>query len=1539
MTQQDSDDAVGEVAMGESIDDASSISDDALRTHYRQSIDVWEQMSTVDSAGMGIDYESLIVPGTASSNARAWYRYDDQHIGLSAVDADIDDIDEVTAGRPWSMSADREQLIDELLGWDYRLPHLSINYQRRTADEWTTKVDGDWVSGRPLPDYDDIDALTLFADVDLEADAKERPVDPHARERIEILLGRWRDAYAGAVGDDWDAVRMLDSVGGTYVLLRPAVTAPICEFALHEFDTTGQQLLIDEISSRWRAFNDDIQSAIDADSNWDAFGLDGNTNKNRLFKPPLAVHKSLPGVVTPIDIDDINFEFTHVSDVDGDLIEKTESWAASFTAREDDSIETNWAGELLASLFEDVAADNWRSDIRDWITDRQTADAAGHEQAAVGANADDIDVERRELTSDVSLVASKAAVWDTIDSLDCEQVAHALGCISSSERQDADDATRIEVTWRQSGSGDSAMVNSDQFSDMDGMEGKGGPADLVAYNQLGTDQTAPTDWRSDSNQIETVLRWFWGSRFDVPVFVPERGSDREEAGRYQRTPNWAIRQVAELLDIAPAVAFDNETDECLVPRLFNRILTALEQADINHGRKRKAVRINAAGDSIDAADLDIDIDAVIAGSPIDINSDTADDDGHSASPSGEDASTETNATATTWADQYSIEERDNVTESGGTYHTTVPGVDLQWIELDSGRAGWGWTDTQTGKDGIERRHYDIVINADIELISRLEFTNQRHKNTQWKLRVNPTLEGENARTVTLTPAAFNGSRELREELVGQCESVVFNTHGKGIKAVNELKQFVHSQTASRRIAHDKIELVNDDEEPVFVTPAGTIGVDGWIDGAKHTYHGIADGVEGDWRADPDTICAVDDDLVRQVCELLPRVRDDREQWLSMIGYAFASSFRPILFNQPASRVDTWNLLHVSGKSGAGKSAVAKTLSGALGMNMKSTTGAEKTSHAQEHMFSATNGMPVAMDEYNPVNWANWKTTAFHEHLKKSTDAQSIEKGNPDQSLTEYRFEVSPMVLGEQTLPESIPALPRRAIEVSLSTTATKADSETASLFNDLRGLKDDDYQSGLHHHAVAWWSHVCDDGSDALELVNRWHETMEWIEAGLQRRDIDIHTELEREMHQQGLQTVTFGLQRWREFAVEQGADPDVLFTDTDIIDTLEYLIKQKTGEQATSINNEDTLLELFASAAAIRNEGEEYSTPSQKYVEYGEHYRLVHADSATPTELRFHLKSSLPQLSKYIRDYDINIELYEKSDYYRWFDSSSDDPDTPVTGVQKRTSLNESRRRCVSIRFDELTDSLDIHPDDIIPTWVDVFDDDDMNDDDNTDGNGDVAPDHESSTVNMGNYNVDTVEMTPLADIDTDQPIASTTASIEFGESDQVATDDNGPDIKATLTGDDGTEATLIAWNAADIELPIDRTGALTCEEVTVRGAQPSQYEETLQLTVTDQTVITPAVDPGQQSIYDINADSDDRNDNEQASVTDGGTTDDFDAPDQATRIERIRNILEDTDGPIEHEKLISKTDWSAVVVTATLEPLLRRQAIMKTDAGYVLS
>jgi hypothetical protein len=165
-------------------------------------------------------------------------------------------------------------------------------------DDWATRVkntetdEKTWIPEKPLPDYPDIEALSLFADVDFSAEAKTRPVDADTRQRIENILEQWIERYAAAVGGDTDAVGVLDSVGGTYVMLRPAATAPICEYAHNALDADARGALINEIGTRWREHTKQIDSSISdgAGGSWRAFGLDGKTHKNRLYKAPLALH-------------------------------------------------------------------------------------------------------------------------------------------------------------------------------------------------------------------------------------------------------------------------------------------------------------------------------------------------------------------------------------------------------------------------------------------------------------------------------------------------------------------------------------------------------------------------------------------------------------------------------------------------------------------------------------------------------------------------------------------------------------------------------------------------------------------------------------------------------------------------------------------------------------------------------------------------------------------------------------------------------------------------------------------------------------------------------------------------------------------------------------------------------------------------------------------------------------------------------------------------------------------------------------------------
>jgi hypothetical protein len=532
------------------------------------------------------------------------------------------------------------------------------------------------------------------------------------------------------------------------------------------------------------------------------------------------------------------------------------------------------------------------------------------------------------------------------------------------------------------------------------------------------------------------------------------------------------------------------------------------------------------------------------------------------------------------------------------------------------------------------------------------------------------------------------------------------------------------------------------------------------------------------------------------------------------------------------------MMHISGKSGAGKSAVAKTLQGALGMNSKSTTGAEKTSHAQEHMFSATNGMPVAMDEYNPQNWANWKADAFHEHLKKSTDAQSIEKGNADQSLTEYRFEVSPMVLGEQQLPESMPALPRRAVEVTLQTLSTERGTDTAERFNTLRGLSDDDWGLGLHHHAVAFWSDVCSAAESPIDVVNQWHQTNDWLREQLDARGIDIDGELPRAMHQQGLQTVAFGLRRWRQFALDAGADPSLLFDDADVVDTLEHLIQEKTGEHAASVDNENALLELLGDAAAIRDPGGEYSVESQPYAAYDTQYTVVNQHTDDPTELRLHLKSVLTQLSKFSRDYGIDATIYQKSDYYRWFKSAAENPDSIVTTASQRTYLGDSQKMCVGVDFEGLTDELDVHRDDLLPDWV-AADSTPSGTDDDDDGGSDGDSSDAIASLQEGDRDV--AVTADVASVDADQPDAI--------------------DHKATLEGASGSIEAVV-WDDADKE-----GGFVEGDSVTVAHASVGEFKGDLQLNVNAETMLErqqPSIEPQQ-----------DQSDSDATAATDGGDAD----------------------------------------------------------------
>lgn len=76
------------------------------------------------------------------------------------------------------------------------------------------------------------------------------------------------------------------------------------------------------------------------------------------------MHKSLDGVVTPLDTESPTYEFTHLSEADGELIDDATEWAAEFTAGHDNAVRP-----IVATLWSDeyADADTWDEALTAWI--------------------------------------------------------------------------------------------------------------------------------------------------------------------------------------------------------------------------------------------------------------------------------------------------------------------------------------------------------------------------------------------------------------------------------------------------------------------------------------------------------------------------------------------------------------------------------------------------------------------------------------------------------------------------------------------------------------------------------------------------------------------------------------------------------------------------------------------------------------------------------------------------------------------------------------------------------------------------------------------------------------------------------------------------------------------------------------------------------------------------------------------------------------------------------------------------------------------
>lgn len=447
----------------------------------------------------------------------------------------------------------------------------------------------------PLPDYADLDAMAIAVDIDLEDEHKTRPLAPAQRESFERVVAGYVDAFADVVGTR-DHVFALDSVGGAYVFIPPAVTGPIGD----AFEADAQGRIFEELATRAREFTAEIEEELAADfdgEDADLWSADHITHKNRQFKSPLSIHKRIDGVVHPIDTDDISYEFRPLGDVDDETVATCQEWARGFTSSE----HATAVEALVAALWPEASAeaDDWREALRTWVEEQRAGErrqSARLAEVKTGAPAGTDEA----VEGDTSSTGNLDEIYQAVDQLDPFAVAEKT--IVHRWTEDVTDATdrsgpgkrAFIPTWGTDYNSGNANYVDEKGVWVDTANGVHGTVVEMAL-------IAAEGWRR--GKIATGADWFRGLDelrklgFDIPEYDPpastvdhdhghgataEHGIEeceppRRDAEPFDAEERWAELQGDRFDDVLAHDGIDLWGDEAGAGKTTNAALGALDR--------------------------------------------------------------------------------------------------------------------------------------------------------------------------------------------------------------------------------------------------------------------------------------------------------------------------------------------------------------------------------------------------------------------------------------------------------------------------------------------------------------------------------------------------------------------------------------------------------------------------------------------------------------------------------------------------------------------------------------------------------------------------------------------------------------------------------------------------------------------------------------------------------------------------------------------------------------------------------------------------
>lgn len=546
-----------------------------IREHYKRARPALEAVGALDP--------KETVQSLGNYDYHGWYETRPE-TSVEAIEAGYD-----LRGRVFGLIDDYSlvtQAIDRVL-------YSTISYTETDAIAWNayqqTDKGKDWQNDyKPTPEYGDLAGYAPFADIDLADEYKERPLPEEKQKIVERTIAAYIEEFSQLAGAG-DSVFALDSVGGAYVLISPQTTAPI---ATH-YDGDDRKKVYEALAGRVNDWLGEVRERVN-ERIPQAEGLfepDFLNNKNRLYKAPLSIHKSINGIVHPLDTEAVDYEFVPVSDTDDELVSEVEAWGEAFT---DDTHQTA-LDEIVTTLWDEYDGDGWQAILNAWLDDvearererihaRARREKRQRERRTELADAMDDDADIDDIIAHQNVTPAKQDVFDALDRIDVRDVIRRYAC-NAWDTSNRSHETTFDPNWRNSSSGMSCAVPENENRFIDNGENAGGRA--VKAFALGRGHLSDAGQRLRGRDYWRVVDEMRDEGFDIPHHIPDAGTSDGQ------TPYWAIVKAAVALeicdrdDLTEREASDGSTYRALPDdsgETFTATLEALEDAGIEHGR-------------------------------------------------------------------------------------------------------------------------------------------------------------------------------------------------------------------------------------------------------------------------------------------------------------------------------------------------------------------------------------------------------------------------------------------------------------------------------------------------------------------------------------------------------------------------------------------------------------------------------------------------------------------------------------------------------------------------------------------------------------------------------------------------------------------------------------------------------------------------------------------------------------------------------------------------------------------------------------------